>query len=124
MLIVCWVGPATAEQASNLHAESRYEAYLDIYLSLQDKKGVSFLYFLRLEPGPGLSSWSHCRAEFLCCSSDDEVSKASMVDGRGNGRLARRRKRLEKLRAKEAVAREERQVRKELVKVPGPVASL
>ena len=47
-----------------------------------------------------------------------------MVDGRGNGRLARRRKRLEKLRAKEAVAREERQVRKELVKVPGPVASL
>lgn len=49
-------------------------------------------------------------------SSDDEVSKASMVDGRGNGRLARRRKRLEKLRAKEAVAREERQVRKELVK--------
>ena len=47
----CWVGPATAEQASNLHAESRYEAYLDTYLSLQDKKWVSFLYFLRLEPG-------------------------------------------------------------------------
>lgn len=40
-----------------------------------------------------------------------------MVDGRGSGRLARRQKRLEKLRAKEAVAREERQARKQLVKV-------
>lgn len=40
-----------------------------------------------------------------------------MVEGRGSGRLARRQKRLEKLRAKEAVAREERQARKALVKV-------
>ena len=54
---------------------------------------------------------------WLSCSSDDEVSKSSMIDGRGSGRLARRQKRLEKLRAKEAAAREERQARKELVKV-------
>lgn len=40
-----------------------------------------------------------------------------MMEGRGSGRLARRQKRLEKLRAKEAIAREERQARKELVKV-------
>lgn len=40
-----------------------------------------------------------------------------MVEGRGNGRLARRQKRLEKLRSKEAAARAERQARKELVKV-------
>lgn len=40
-----------------------------------------------------------------------------MVEGRSNGRLVRRRKRIEKMRAKEAVAREERQARKELVKV-------
>lgn len=45
------------------------------------------------------------------------MSKSSMTDGRGSGRLARRQKRLEKLRAKEAVAREERQARKQLVKV-------
>ena len=43
-----------------------------------------------------------------------------MTDGRGSGRLVRRQKRLEKLRAKEAVAREERQTRKELVKVSCP----
>lgn len=42
---------------------------------------------------------------------------SSMVEGRGNGRLARRQKRLEKLRSKEAAARAERQARKELVKV-------
>lgn len=53
----------------------------------------------------------------LLCSSDDEASKASMVEGRSNGRLVRRRKRIEKMRAKEAVAREERHARKELVKV-------
>ena len=45
-----------------------------------------------------------------------------MVDGRGSGRLARRQKRLEKLRAKEAVAREERQARKQLVKVSWAVS--
>lgn len=39
-----------------------------------------------------------------------------MMEGRGSGRLARRQKRLEKLRAKEAAAKEERQARKELVK--------
>ncbi|KAL3137311.1 hypothetical protein ABBQ32_006851 [Trebouxia sp. C0010 RCD-2024] len=49
-------------------------------------------------------------------SSDDEVKMSSMVEGRGNGRLARRQKRLEKLRSKEAAARAERQARKELVK--------
>ncbi|DBB14469.1 TPA: hypothetical protein ACH3X3_004757 [Trebouxia sp. C0006] len=49
-------------------------------------------------------------------SSDDEVSKASMIKGRGSGRLARRRKRIDKMRAKEALAREERHARKELVK--------
>jgi len=55
----------------------------------------------------------------LVCSSDDEVSKASMIEGRGSGRLARRRKRIDKMRAKEAIAREERHARKELVKVIG-----
>lgn len=49
-------------------------------------------------------------------SSDDDVSKASMIEGRGSGRLARRRKRIDKMRAKEAIAREERHARKELVK--------
>ena len=65
------------------------------------------------------------------CSCDDEMSKSSMTEGRGSGRLARRQKRLEKLRAKEAIAREERQARKELVKVsfsaiicPGPSINL
>ena len=43
-----------------------------------------------------------------------------MIEGRGSGRLARRRKRIDKMRAKEAVAREERHARKELVKVIGP----
>ena len=56
----------------------------------------------------------------LVCSSDDEVSKASMMEGRGSGRSARRRKRIFKMRAKEAIAREERHARKELVKVIGP----
>ena len=55
----------------------------------------------------------------LFCSSDDDVSKASMIEGRGSGRLARRRKRIDKMRAKEAIAREERHARKELVKVIG-----
>ncbi|DBA74585.1 TPA: hypothetical protein ACH3X2_009457 [Trebouxia sp. C0005] len=49
-------------------------------------------------------------------SSDDDVSKANMIEGRGSGRLARRRKRIGKMRAKEAIAREERHARKELVK--------
>ena len=40
-----------------------------------------------------------------------------MVGGRGSGRLARRRKRIDRLRGKEAIARDERQARKELVKV-------
>ncbi len=43
-----------------------------------------------------------------------------MIEGRGSGRSARRRKRIDKMRAKEAVAREERHARKELVKVIGP----
>ena len=42
-----------------------------------------------------------------------------MIEGRGSGRLARRRKRIDKMRAKEAIAREERHARKELVKVIG-----
>ena len=53
----------------------------------------------------------------ICCSSDDEISKASMIGGRGSGRLARRRKRIDRLRGKESAARDERQARKELVKV-------
>lgn len=53
----------------------------------------------------------------LLCSSDDEGTKLRLVEGRGDGRLARRQKRLEKMRAKEAVAREQRHARKELVKV-------
>ena len=60
-----------------------------------------------------------CHDMLLVCSSDDEVSKASMIEGRGSGRLARRRKRIDKMRAKEAVAREERHARKALVKVIG-----
>ena len=55
-----------------------------------------------------------------CCfvhSSDDETSKAKLVEGRSDGRLARRQKRVEKMRAKEAVLREQRHARKELVKV-------
>lgn len=53
----------------------------------------------------------------MACSSDDEVAANGMVAGRGSGRLARRRKRMERLKAKEEVARQERQARKELVKV-------
>lgn len=61
------------------------------------------------------SARSHSGA--LLCSSDDEGTKLRLVEGRGDGRLARRQKRLEKMRAKEAVAREQRHARKELVKV-------
>ncbi len=64
-------------------------------------------------------TWRCVRTCSLVCSSDDEVSKASMIEGRGSGRLARRRKRIDKMRAKEAIAREERHARKELVKVIG-----
>ena len=53
----------------------------------------------------------------LLHSSDDETSKAKLVEGRSDGRLARRQKRVEKMRAKEAVLREQLHARKELVKV-------
>lgn len=53
----------------------------------------------------------------LSCSSDDELGRVSMPEGRSNGRLARRQKRLERIRAKEVIAREERQARKQLAKV-------
>ena len=56
-----------------------------------------------------------CQALF--CSSDDETSKIKLAEGRSDGRLARRRKRVEKMRAKEAVLREQRHARKELVRV-------
>lgn len=56
-----------------------------------------------------------CQA--LLCSSDDETTKTKLVEGRSDGRLARRRKRVEKMRAKEAVLRDQRHARKELVKV-------
>lgn len=64
--------------------------------------------------------WSWLDVILHCCSSDDEVSKVSMIEGRSEGRLARRRKRLEKVRAKEALARLQKQARKQLVKVPPP----
>ena len=53
----------------------------------------------------------------LACSSDDELGRVSMTEGRSSGRLARRQKRLERVRAKEAIAREERHTRKQLAKV-------